>query len=119
MSDGTCYHACRQAFGKGGYSHSVARLARRRTPEAELLKRHTELFAVAEANHFRSIAFPAISTRRVCGYPRAQSRWRSLLRTASDGHPLRLPEQVYFVCYDEETARLYARLLYSARRRPA
>ncbi|MDQ7602133.1 O-acetyl-ADP-ribose deacetylase, partial [Salmonella enterica subsp. enterica serovar Agona] len=22
-----------------------------------------------------------------------------------------LPEQVYFVCYDEETARLYARLL--------
>ncbi len=27
-----------------------------------------------------------------------------------------LPEQVYFVCYDEETARLYARLLHSARR---
>ncbi|SUH09777.1 O-acetyl-ADP-ribose deacetylase [Salmonella enterica subsp. enterica] len=33
MSDGTCgYHACWQAFGKGGYSHSGARLARRRTP---------------------------------------------------------------------------------------
>ncbi len=79
--------------------------------EAELLKEaYRNCLLLAEANHFRSIAFPAISTG-VYGYPRAQAA-EIAVRTVSDFITrYALPEQVYFVCYDEETARLYARLL--------
>ncbi|MDI8838692.1 macro domain-containing protein, partial [Salmonella enterica subsp. enterica serovar Anatum] len=79
--------------------------------EAELLEEaYRNCLLLAEANHFRSIAFPAISTG-VYGYPRAQAA-EIAVRTVSDFITrYALPEQVYFVCYDEETARLYARLL--------
>ncbi len=80
--------------------------------EAELLEEaYRNCLLLAEANHFRSIAFPAISTG-VYGYPRAQAAEVSLSgRFQIFITRYALPEQVYFVCYDEETARLYARLL--------
>ncbi|EAU4677923.1 O-acetyl-ADP-ribose deacetylase [Salmonella enterica] len=79
--------------------------------EAELLEEaYRNCLLHAEANRYRSIAFPAISTG-VYGYPRAQAA-EIAVRTVSDFITrYALPEQVYFVCYDEETARLYARLL--------
>lgn len=79
--------------------------------EAELLEEaYRNCLLLAEANHFRSIAFPAISSG-VYGYPRACAA-EIAVRTVSDFITrYALPEQVYFVCYDEETARLYARLL--------
>lgn len=65
---------------------------------------------LALANGYRSIAFPAISTG-VYGYPRAAAA-EIAVRTVSEFITRRvLPEQIYFVCYDEETTRLYQRLL--------
>ena len=65
---------------------------------------------LAQANGYKSIAFPAISTG-VYGFPRAAAA-EIAVKTVSDfitRHAL--PEQIYFVCYDEENARLYNRLL--------
>lgn len=65
---------------------------------------------LALANGYQSIAFPAISTG-VYGYPRAAAA-EIAVKTVSEFITRRvLPEQVYFVCYDEETAQLYQRLL--------
>ncbi|WP_436856852.1 O-acetyl-ADP-ribose deacetylase [Citrobacter tructae] len=65
---------------------------------------------LALANGYHSIAFPAISTG-VYGYPRAAAA-EIAVKTVSEFITRRvLPEQVYFVCYDEETAQLYQRLL--------
>ncbi|UYU33266.1 O-acetyl-ADP-ribose deacetylase [Siccibacter colletis] len=61
-------------------------------------------------NNYRSVAFPAISTG-IYGYPRAAAALIAF-NTVSDyltTHPL--PEQVYFVCYDDENTSLYQRLL--------
>lgn len=66
--------------------------------------------ALAAANNYRTIAFPAISTG-VYGFPRAAAA-EIAIRTISDYLTRRpLPERVYCVCYDEENARLYQRLL--------
>ncbi|WP_443020719.1 macro domain-containing protein, partial [Shigella flexneri] len=65
---------------------------------------------LAQANGYKSIAFPAISTG-VYGFPRAAAA-EIAVKTVSDfitRHAL--PEQIYFVCYDEENSRLYNRLL--------
>ncbi|NUU65390.1 O-acetyl-ADP-ribose deacetylase [Enterobacteriaceae bacterium BIT-l23] len=79
--------------------------------EAELLaSAYRNSLQLVSDNSLRSVAFPNISTG-VYGYPKAlaaEVAWRAVsdfLRT----HPL--PEQVYFVCYDEENTRLYQRLL--------
>ncbi|EDT7501300.1 macro domain-containing protein [Salmonella enterica subsp. salamae] len=81
-----------------------------RQQQGECPTGHAVSLLLAEPNRFRSIAFPAISTG-VYGYPRAQAA-EVAVRTVSDFITrYALPEQVYFVCYDEETARLYARLL--------
>lgn len=65
---------------------------------------------LALANGYQSIAFPAISTG-VYGYPRAAAA-EIAVKTVSEFITRReLPEQIYFVCYDEENARLYERLL--------
>lgn len=65
---------------------------------------------LALANGYQSIAFPAISTG-VYGYPRAAAA-EIAVKTVSEFIIRReLPEQIYFVCYDEENARLYERLL--------
>ena len=61
-------------------------------------------------NGYRSVAFPAISTG-IYGYPRAAAALIAF-NTVSDYLTTHsLPEQVYFVCYDDENTRLYQRLL--------
>ncbi|WP_042283812.1 O-acetyl-ADP-ribose deacetylase [Citrobacter sedlakii] len=79
--------------------------------EAQLL--HDAYFNslnLALVNGYQSIAFPAISTG-VYGYPRAAAA-EIAVNTVSDFITRRAsPEQIYFVCYDEETTRLYQRLL--------
>lgn len=65
---------------------------------------------LAAANGYHTLAFPAISTG-VYGYPRAAAA-EIAVNTVSDYLTHKpLPERVYFVCYDEENARLYKRLL--------
>lgn len=79
--------------------------------EAQLLEDvYRNSLQLAEANGYHSIAFPAISTG-VYGYPKAQAAdiaWHTVDRWLWT-HPL--PEQVFFVCFDEESTRHYARLL--------
>lgn len=65
---------------------------------------------LAAANGYRSIAIPAISTG-VYGYPKAaaaQIAFNTVINYLPT-HPL--PEQIYMVCFDEEMANLYQRLL--------
>lgn len=62
------------------------------------------------ANGYRSVAFPAISTGAY-GYPRPAAAEIAVNTVADFLARHALPEQVDFVCYDEETARLYERLL--------
>ncbi|WP_449556279.1 O-acetyl-ADP-ribose deacetylase [Huaxiibacter chinensis] len=65
---------------------------------------------LAAANNYCTIAFPAIATG-VYGFPRAAAA-EIAVNTVSDYLTRRrLPERVYFVCYDEENAQLYKRLL--------
>ena len=79
--------------------------------EAQLLQdAYVNSLNLALANGYASIAFPAISTG-VYGYPRAAAA-EIALKTVSEFITRRaLPEQIYFVCYDDETTRLYQRLL--------
>lgn len=65
---------------------------------------------LVEANGYRSVAFPAISTG-VYGYPKAAAA-EIAVKTVSE-YLTRHPSfgQVYFVCYDNENASLYQRLL--------
>ncbi|MCC7949871.1 O-acetyl-ADP-ribose deacetylase [Klebsiella quasipneumoniae] len=65
---------------------------------------------LAAANNYRSIAFPAISTG-VYGYPREEAAAiavRTVTAFLTRYNPL---ERVLFVCFDEETAAIYRRLL--------
>ena len=62
------------------------------------------------ANSYTSVAFPAISTG-VYGYPRAAAAEIAVKTVSEFITRHALPEQVYFVCYDEENAHLYERLL--------
>ncbi|EPY4584569.1 O-acetyl-ADP-ribose deacetylase [Klebsiella variicola] len=67
---------------------------------------------LAAANNYRSIAFPAISTG-VYGYPKeeaAEISVRTVTAFLTRYNPL---ERVLFVCFDEETAAIYRRLLAS------
>jgi len=65
---------------------------------------------LAAANGYQTIAFPAISTG-VYGFPKAAAA-AIAVTTVSDYLTRKpLPERVYFVCYDDENARLYQRLL--------
>ena len=67
---------------------------------------------LAAANNYRSIAFPAISTG-VYGYPKeeaAEIAVRTVTAFLTRYNPL---ECVLFVCFDEETAAIYRRLLAS------
>ncbi|MGP3590046.1 O-acetyl-ADP-ribose deacetylase [Vagococcus sp. WN89Y] len=79
--------------------------------EARLLEdAYRNALQLAQANSYESIAFPAISTG-VYGYPKAAAA-EIAVNTVSDYltryNQLR---QIYFVCYDDETTRLYQRLL--------
>lgn len=65
---------------------------------------------LAAANGYKTLAFPAISTG-VYGFPKAAAA-AIAVNTVSDYLTRKpLPERVYFVCYDEENAQLYQRLL--------
>lgn len=67
---------------------------------------------LASANNYRSIAFPAISTG-VYGYPKEEAAAiavRTVTAFLTRYNPL---ERVLFVCFDEETAAIYRRLLAS------
>lgn len=79
--------------------------------EATLLEdAYRNSLQLAEANRYRTLAFPAISTG-VYGYPKAAAAeiaFATVNRWLAD-HTL--PEQVTFVCFDEDSAHLYARLL--------
>lgn len=65
---------------------------------------------LASANSYRSIAFPAIGTG-VYGYPK-QAAAEIAVQTVNAFlvryNPL---ERVFFVCFDDETAEIYRRLL--------
>ena len=79
--------------------------------EARLLEdAYRNSLKLAEANGYHSIAFPAISTG-VYGYPKAAAT-EIAVNTVSE-FLTRRPSfgEVYFVCYDDETTRLYQRLL--------
>ena len=62
------------------------------------------------ANSYTSVAFPAICTG-VYGFPRAAAAEIAVKTVSEFITRHALPEQVYFVCYDEENAHLYERLL--------
>ena len=79
--------------------------------EAMLLKdAYRNSLDLAAANGYSTLAFPAISTGAY-GYPRAAAA-EIAINTVSDYLTRRrLPERVYFVCYDEDYAELYKQLL--------
>lgn len=104
---------CRQSAGQRGDPHRGPGLARRRphggANPADAYKNSLQL---ASANNYRSIAFPAISTG-VYGYPREEAAAiavRTVTAFLTRYNPL---ERVLFVCFDEETAAIYRRLLAS------
>ena len=79
--------------------------------EAQLLSdAYRNSLQLVTANGYRSVAFPAISTG-IYGYPKAAAAQIALDAVSDYLTRQPLPEQVYFVCYDEENARLYQRLL--------
>lgn len=61
---------------------------------------------LAAANGYASIAFPAIGTG-VYGYPKAAAAQIAINTVMDYLHSSRAPEQVWFVCFDEENTRLY------------
>lgn len=65
---------------------------------------------LAAANGYESIAFPAISTG-VYGYPKAAAAQIAIHTVTDYLSASAIPEQVLFVCFDEENASLYQRLL--------
>lgn len=79
--------------------------------EAALLEEaYRNSLQLAQANGYRTIAFPAISTG-VYGYPKAAAAQIAFTTVCRWLESHTLPEQVTFVCFDEDSAHLYARLL--------
>ncbi|RPH30001.1 O-acetyl-ADP-ribose deacetylase [Buttiauxella warmboldiae] len=79
--------------------------------EAELLEQtYRNCLDLAAANGYQTIAFPAISTG-VYGYPKQEAA-KIAVDTVYRYIGLRpLPEQVVFVCYDDENTQIYQQLL--------
>lgn len=65
---------------------------------------------LAAANGYESIAFPAISTG-IYGYPKPAAAQIAINTVMTYLSSSPVPEQVWFVCFDEENASLYQRLL--------
>ncbi len=79
--------------------------------EARTLKdAYLNCLRLAAANGYQTLAFPAISTG-VYGYPKAAAAEIAVDTVSEFLTRKPLPERVYFVCYDEENARLYQQLL--------
>lgn len=79
--------------------------------EAELLEQaYRHSLDLAAANGYRTIAFPAISTG-VYGYPKEQAA-RIAVDVVYKYIGIRpLPEEVVFVCFDDENTRIYQQYL--------
>lgn len=65
---------------------------------------------LVNANHYLSVAFPAISTGAY-GYPLAEAAQIAFSTVDAWLVKYPLPAKVIFVCYDEESTRLYQHLL--------
>lgn len=79
--------------------------------EAERLEEaYLNTLQLALANGYHSIAFPAISTGAY-GYPRAPAAEIAVKTVLKFITRRALPDQIYFVCFDDENAQLYKRLL--------
>lgn len=90
---------------RGSGSHGGDRMEAQTTADA-----YKNSLQLAAANNYRSIAFPAISTG-VYGYPKEEAAAiavRTVTAFLTRYNPL---ERVLFVCFDEETAAIYRRLL--------
>lgn len=78
--------------------------------EASLLEdAYRNSLQLAEANGYRTIAFPAISTGAY-GYPKAAAADIAFTTVQRWLASHALPDEVTFVCFDEDSAQLYARL---------
>jgi O-acetyl-ADP-ribose deacetylase (regulator of RNase III) len=78
--------------------------------EALLAKAYRNSLQLAKDHSIRTIAFPNISTG-IYGFPKDKAAKIAVatVKTFLDGNPL--PEQVTFVCFDQENHALYAALL--------
>ena len=65
---------------------------------------------LAQENNCHSVAFPNISTG-VYGYPKPEAAQIALSETLSFLEKNSIPEEVTFVCFDEENLQLYEGLL--------
>ena len=101
-------------MGGGGVDGAIHRAAGPALLDACLKVRQQQAYLnslrLVAANSYTSVAFPAISTG-VYGYPRAAAAEIAVKTVSEFITRHALPEQVYFVCYDEENAHLYERLL--------
>lgn len=79
--------------------------------EAQLLEQtYRNCLDLAAANSYRTIAFPAISTGAY-GYPKDEAA-KIAIDTVYRYIGLRpLPEQVIFVCFDDENTQIYQQLI--------
>lgn len=85
---------------RGGTHHEAERLA----------EAYRNSLQLVSANHYSTVAFPAISTG-IYGYPRPAAA-EIAVNTVNAWLTTRpLPRQVIFVCYDKEMFTLYQRLV--------
>ncbi|MCE9993791.1 O-acetyl-ADP-ribose deacetylase [Enterobacter asburiae] len=79
--------------------------------EARILEdAYRNCLRLAADNGYKTMAFPAISTG-VYGYPKAEAAAIAVDTVYRYLSLKPMPEQVIFVCFDEETARLYRQRL--------
>jgi len=79
--------------------------------EAELLARaYRNSLQRAAEHHISNIAFPSISTG-VYGYPRSLAAQVAFSTVSEFLNHHQQPQQVYFVCFDEQSFCLYQKLL--------
>jgi len=79
--------------------------------EPELLRRcYTRSLEIAKENNIRSIAFPGISTG-VYGFPKEQAVKIAMEAVTTFLEKHDLPEDVYFVAFDDESYELYNKQL--------
>ena len=67
---------------------------------------------LAVENNIRSIAFPNISTG-IYGYPKQEAANIAIRSVKEFLAKNKLPEKVYFVCFDEENFLIYKNLITS------
>ena len=94
-----------------GDPHRGPGLARGDRMEAQTLAdAYKNSLQLAAANNYRSIAFPALSTG-LYGYPKEEAAAIAVRTVTAFLTRYNPRERVLFVCFDEETAAIYRRLL--------